>query len=103
MDYAIHPGSVMKSLLISMGKRQKWLASQMNMSKVVISELVNGKRSVTPRIALEFEKATGYPAKYLLNTQVDYDLFNERKKMEETESKETVNKYNINSDIVKDL
>lgn len=61
-----------------MGKNQKWLSSEMNMSKTIISELINQKRNVTPRIALLFEKATGYPAIKLLNIQAEYDLFKER-------------------------
>ena len=79
-DYAVHPGVTMKYILISMGKNQKWLSEQMNMSKVIISELINQKRTVTPRIALAFEKATTYPAEKLLMLQVEYDLYNERMK-----------------------
>lgn len=77
-NYAVHPGTTIKYLLISAGKSQKWLASEMNMSKTIISELINQKRNVTPRIAILFEKATGYPAIKLLNIQAEYDLFKER-------------------------
>jgi len=80
MNYTVHPGTVMKTILLSMGKKQKWLAEEMKMSKVVISELINQKRNVTPQIAISFENATGYPAQTLLRMQADYDLFNAIKK-----------------------
>lgn len=77
-DYAVHPGTTMKYILMSMGKTQKWLSECMNMSKVVISELINQKRNITPAIALAFERATGYPADRLLKAQAEYDLYQER-------------------------
>ena len=77
-NYAVHPGITMKYILISMGKTQKWLSEEMNMSKVVISELINQKRNVTAMIAIAFEKASGYPADKLLKIQAEYDLYQER-------------------------
>ena len=80
MNYKLHPGTIIKYILISMGKKQKWLATEMNMSKVVINELIHGKRNVTPQIAIAFEKATEYSADKLLKAQAEYDLYVERKK-----------------------
>ena len=74
-NYRVHPGMVMKSILISLGKNQNWLAKEMGMNKTVISNILNGKRTITKNIALSFEKATGYPADKLLKAKVDYDLF----------------------------
>jgi len=80
MNYKLHPGTIIKYILMSMDKKQKWLANEMNMSKVVINELIHGKRNVTPQIAIAFEKATEYSAEKLLKAQAEYDLFVERKK-----------------------
>ena len=81
-DYAVHPGTTIKYVLMSIGKNQKWLSEEMKMSKVVISELINQKRNVTPAIAIAFEKATSYPAETLIKLQAEYDLFQERIKEE---------------------
>lgn len=89
MNYVIHPGLMIKTLLQSIGKTQKWLAKEMNMSKVVINELIHEKRNVTPKIAIAFEKATGYPAERLMKLQLEYDLFKERKK-DEINKKENI-------------
>ena len=80
MNYAVHPGSLIKMLLMSSGKKQKWLSNEMGVSKVVISEIIHGKRSITPQLAIAFEKAIGYPAEKLVRLQGEYDLFMERQK-----------------------
>lgn len=85
-NYAVHPGLTIKYILISMGKNQKWLSEQMKMSKVVISELINQKRNVTPAIALAFEKATSYSAENLLISQAKFDLYQERMKINNDKS-----------------
>ncbi len=74
-NYRVHPSVVMKSILMSIGKNQKWLADEMNMNKTVISNILNGKRKITKNIATAFEKATGYPAENLLKAQLEYDMF----------------------------
>ena len=74
-NYRVHPGVIMKSIILSIDKNQKWLADKMGMNKTVISNLLNGKRNVTKKIAISFEKATGYPAINLINAQNEYDLF----------------------------
>lgn len=89
-DYAVHPGKTMKYLLLSIGKNQKWLSEQMGMSKVVISELINGKRNVTPAIAIAFEKATSFSADTLIKIQAEYDLFQERVKEDNELSNKTI-------------
>ena len=95
MNYAVHPGSLMKMLLMSSGKKQKWLSSEMGVSKVVVSELIHGKRSVTPSIAIAFEKAIGYPAENLIKLQGDYDLFIEKQKYSEEVIERFVSKWSI--------
>ena len=88
-NYRVHPGIVMKSILLSLDKNQKWLANEMNMNKTVISNILNGKRKVTKKIATAFEKATNYPAENLLKAQLDYDMYyssNMNKSIEKTYS-----------------
>lgn len=80
MNYVVHPGSLIKMLLMSSGKKQKWLSNEMGVSKVVVSELIHGKRSITPQMALAIEKAIGYPAENLVRLQGEYDLFMEKQK-----------------------
>jgi len=95
-NYRVHPGAVMKSILLSLGKNQKWLAAEMGMNKTVISNIINGKRKVTKNIAISFEKATGYPAANLISAQTEYDLFYSVSKNSSIEKSYTVNaKYDL--------
>ena len=77
-NYAVHPGTIIKFILMSMNKTQKWLSDEIGMSKVIVSELINQKRNVSPAIALAIEDATSYPAIKLLKAQAEYDLCQER-------------------------
>lgn len=74
-DYCVHPGKIMKAVLMSINKTQKWLAQEMNINKTVVCDLLAGKRSVSTSVALAFERATGYPAESLLLQQKKYELF----------------------------
>ncbi|MBP5446325.1 MAG: helix-turn-helix domain-containing protein [Acholeplasmatales bacterium] len=74
-NYRVHPSEIMKSILLSLGKSQKWLSEEMSMNKTVISNILHGKRTITKKIAAAFEKATGYPAESLLKAQIDYDSY----------------------------
>ncbi len=74
-NYCVHPGMLIKSILLSIDKTQQWLADEMGVKKTIISDLVRGKRNITANLANEIEKATGYKAKYLLEQQNEYDLF----------------------------
>ena len=97
-NYRVHPSVIMKSILMSIDKNQKWLANEMNMNKTVISNILNGKRKITKNIATAFEKATGYPAENLLKAQLEYEMYYstiENKSIEKTYS---VNgKYDVNN------
>ena len=91
-NYRVHPSIVMKNILMSIDKNQKWLAAEMHMNKTVISNILNGKRKITKNIATSFEKATGYPAENLLKAQIDYDLF-----YSTTRNKSVEKPYNVNA------
>ena len=67
----------------------------MGVSKVVVSELIHGKRSVTPQIAIAFEKAMGYPAENLVRLQGEYDLFIEKQKHTNETTENFISKWSV--------
>ena len=85
-DYCVHPGNIMRAVLMSINKSQKWLAKEMNVNKTVISSLLAGKMRVTTAVASAFEKATGYPTESLLQQQKKYELFQLGKEKEPMKS-----------------
>lgn len=99
MNYTVHPGSLIKMLLMSMGKNQNWLSNEMKVSKVVVSELIHGKRNITPQMAIAIEKAIGYPAQNLIRLQGDYDLFIERQKSADQAAESFISKWSLGEDV----
>ena len=71
---ATHPGEMIKDELKERGMTQKQLAEQTGIKPSVLSETVNGKRSVSLNVAVALEKALGIPADVWMNLQTQYDL-----------------------------
>ena len=53
---------------------QKQLAAETGIKPSVLSETVNGKRSVSLSVAVALEKALGIPADIWMNMQTQFDL-----------------------------
>ena len=71
---AVHPGMMIKPELEERGISQKDFAIMLDMQPSHVSELLNGKRTLSAEIALKIEKAIGIPAKILLAAQTQYDI-----------------------------
>ncbi len=62
---ATHPGTILKYELEERGLTQKAFAEQIGMRPSHLSELLNGKRSMTIAIAYKIEKALGIDSQFL--------------------------------------
>ena len=71
---ATHPGKLIKDELKERGMTQKQLAEETGIKPSVLSETVNGKRSVSLNVAVALEKALGISADVWMNLQTQYDL-----------------------------
>ncbi len=69
-----HPGEVLKDELEFRGISQRSLAREMGISYSVLNEVLNGKRSLNPTLALMMEAAMGVDAAPLLAMQNEYDM-----------------------------
>ena len=54
-------------------------AAHIGVSRVRLSEIVNGRRAVTPDTALRLARATRMPASFWLGLQEDWDLWHARR------------------------
>jgi addiction module HigA family antidote len=71
----IHPGEILiEEFLHPMGISQYRLAKDISVPQRRISEIVQGKRSITADTALRFGKYFGMEAQFWLNLQSRYDL-----------------------------
>ena len=71
---ATHPGEMIRDELKERGMTQKRLAEEMGVKPSVLSETINGKRSVSKNVAIALEKALGIPAEIWMNLQSQYEL-----------------------------
>lgn len=71
----IAPGEYLRDLLAYLNLTQEELASAIDTSRFSVNQIVSGKRTVTPAMALKLSKATGTSTDIWLNLQRNVDLF----------------------------
>jgi len=69
-----HPGEVLKDELEFRGISQRGLAREIGVSYSTFNEMLNGKRSLSPELAMMMEAALGIDAAPLLAMQNEYDM-----------------------------
>jgi len=73
------PGRIIRRELEARGWTQKDLAHIMDRPEQTISQIVNGRKSVTPDTALQLAAAFGTSAELWLNMEASYQLYQARK------------------------
>ena len=69
-----HPGEMIKDELKERKMTQKQLAEMSGIKASILSETINGKRSVSLNMAVALEKTLEIPADIWMNMQNQYDL-----------------------------
>ena len=70
-----HPGEMLAEKLEEIGMGTKEFAVRTGKPEKTISAFLNGKCSITPDMAVQFENITLIPAHFWLNSQRNYDEF----------------------------
>lgn len=71
---AIHPGEILSDELAEIGVPASELARQIDVPANRISQIINGKRSITGDTALRLGHWFGTSAQFWLNLQSSYEL-----------------------------
>ena len=87
-DYAVHPGETLREKLEETGMTPKEFAIRTGKPVKTISEVLNGKSSITTDMAVQFEKVLGIPANFWTKKQANYNEFAAREK-QKNEIKQT--------------
>jgi|SRR4051812_18490999 addiction module HigA family antidote len=75
----IHPGIILKEDIIEAnGLSVSKAADLLDVSRLTLSKITNGKGSITPNIALRIEGVFGGSADFWLRMQRGYDLIEEK-------------------------
>ena len=81
-----HPGDLIRTEVIeALGLTVSRSAEILRVRRATLSDLLHGKSSVTPEMALRIEKAFGPDMDHLLRMQVAYDVAQARKRSKEIE------------------
>ena len=71
---AVHPGEILKDELDELGIRPTEFARQIDVPANRVSQLINGKRDVSPDTALRLGHWFGMDPQFWMNLQVQFDL-----------------------------
>lgn len=71
---ATHPGEMIRDELKERGMTQKKLAEETGIKPSVLSETINGKRSISLNVAVALERVLGIPVDVWMNMQTQYNL-----------------------------
>ena len=71
---ATHVGEVIKDELAARNMKQSELSELTGIQKSILNDVIKGKRSLTPEMALLLENALGISATFLMNIQTQYEL-----------------------------
>ncbi len=75
-----HPGEIVKDELKARGLSVNQFAKELQVPAGRISQIINGKRSISPDTAIRFSHFFGTSAEVWMNLQTKYDLAIARKK-----------------------
>lgn len=74
-SFALHPGPWLRRNFIEpYGLTQSDAAERLGVTRVALSNLLNGKSALSPEMAIRFEQGFGVSAKTLLRMQAAHDL-----------------------------
>lgn len=71
---ATHVGEVIKDELSARNMKQSELSELTGIQKSILNDVIKGKRSLTPEMALLLENALNISASFLMNIQTQYEL-----------------------------
>jgi len=80
MKNPAHPGQLVKACLDDLGLSVAEAAKGIGITRQQLHNVVAGRSSVTPEMAIRFEKAFGGKADTWLKMQANYDLAQMRKR-----------------------
>lgn len=70
---ATHVGEVIKDELTARNMKQSELSELTGIQQSTLGDIINGKLSLTPEMALSLEKTLGISSEFLMNIQAQYE------------------------------
>jgi len=87
-----HPGEILKHLCLEpLGLNIKTASEALGISRKKLSDLLNGRASVSPEIAIRLSIAFDTTAESWMNQQAQYDLYHTRQRIDDMSVRKLVN------------
>ncbi len=83
MKNPVHPGLLVKDCLDDLGLTVAEAAAALHITRQQLHNIIAGRSSVTPEMAIRFEKAFGSTPDTWLRMQINYDLAQARQRSSE--------------------
>ena len=83
MKNPVHPGALVTECLEDLGLSVAEAAKGLGITRQQLHNVIAGRSSVTPEMAIRFEKAFGSTADTWLRMQMNYDLAQTRRRASE--------------------
>lgn len=82
MHNPTHPGEMLRETCIKpLGLTVTAAAQALKVSRVALSELVNGRAGLTPEMAVKVSRVFGSTPEFWMRLQAQYDLFHTLRKL----------------------
>jgi len=85
-DYAIPPGETLAAEIAAKSMTQSELAILINITKELLNQIIKGKATITPEIALKLEPVFQLPAHFWMNLEQQYQETLARLQLNKTEN-----------------
>jgi addiction module HigA family antidote len=81
LNVLLHPGEVLAAELNERNEVKSSFAMRIGLYPSHFSNILNGKRDISASIAVKLERELNIPAEFWLGLQMDYDLLQERERI----------------------
>lgn len=73
-----HPGVYLQQVIKEKGFNQRELSLLTDINETILSLIINGRRGINVKYAVQFEENLGVPAEVWLKKQQEYDIHEEK-------------------------
>lgn len=93
-EQILHPGTLLSDMLDKKGLSQRELASRLDISHSLLSNILNGNRPINMKLAISLEAIDFDKANFWLTKQMEYELYHAQNDKEIIKKQEIIKTWN---------
>lgn len=95
-----HPGEILNGIITERGLNQRELSSRLDIANSLLSNILNGNRSINMNLAMSLEAIGFHNATFWLTKQMEYDLHLAQNDKEHIKKQEVIKIWNQIEDLI---